>query len=133
MQCSSVRVGWNSLRSCHAGESAAEAENFVARVLRDHPEWLRTATVVREADGRTLRLLHVVASSSIVAFDPETGVKEFLSKDSPLVRNAQWIIPSSRSQQTGTAAMAMPPPPPASPSQPSEDTAARNSGGERRR
>ena len=76
-------------RHTHMPESPQELEFFVEKTLKEHPEWVRTATVQLDS-GRELQLLHVIASSSVVVWDGESGTTELASFDDPLVRAVGW-------------------------------------------
>lgn len=75
-------------------------EQFLEEVLRNHPDWCRTATVVSpEGDGTTLRLIYIKASSSVVCYNTVTQEKHFLPLDAELVKLASWDMAPPMSNQ----------------------------------
>ena len=62
---------------------------FIAQTLLEHPEWVKTATVLSPESG-TLRLIHIASSSTVVGYN-SNNEKFYFPLDSPLVSGAKWV------------------------------------------
>jgi len=73
----------------HTAEDPADLSLFIENTLKEHPEWIKTATVSTVEQG-TLRLIHVASSSTVVGYTA-TQDKFYFPLDSPIVEAAQWV------------------------------------------
>lgn len=72
-----------------ASEEARKEAEFIKKMLLEHPDWVKTATV--ETDNGTIRLIHVISSSTVIGFNPTSNEKFYFPIGSPFVESVKWV------------------------------------------